>query len=309
VLINVVLLILFGISWGMSLPLIKIAVSAGHHPLGLVFWQVSFSTLVLGSYLLVTRQPVSLRLVSLRYYLLIAILGSLVPSGFSLLAASRLPAGIMAIVIATVPLVSLLVALLARIELFSWQRCIGISLGVCALMLIALPETSLPDPTLAPWLLVALVAPVCYALEANFVAARAPVGHSAIATLFAASCIGVLLLLPIVWPLGWGVSLLGHWDISHWTLLGSSACNVVAYTGYLWLLARTGAVFTSQIAYVVTLTGVAVAVTLLGEHYGLSVWLAVGMMLAGLLLVKPSRVERPPRDGSYSQASTSARKF
>ena len=32
-------LMLFGIGWGASIPLSKIAVSGGHMPLGLIFWQ------------------------------------------------------------------------------------------------------------------------------------------------------------------------------------------------------------------------------------------------------------------------------
>ena len=41
-------LILIGTSWGLTVPLIKISVSEGYQPFGLIFWQMVIITLVLG---------------------------------------------------------------------------------------------------------------------------------------------------------------------------------------------------------------------------------------------------------------------
>ena len=278
----------------MTMPLIKIAIEAGHHPLGLITWQMFFAAVMLGVFLLIKKQRVALSAVALKYYVLIAFIGTLIPNTFSLFATDHLPAGIMAIIIATVPMMSLAVALIARIEAFSWMRTVGVILGVFALLLIALPDASLPDPSKAPWLLVALIAPLCYAIEGNFVAARAPIKLSPLVTLFGASAIGTLLITPLVWFGDMTVSFTGTWDISHWAILGSAMGHVAAYSGYLWLLGRAGAVFTSQIGYVVTLSGVIGAIVMLGESYGLSVWLAVAMMLFGVALVRPKKSESIP---------------
>jgi drug/metabolite transporter (DMT)-like permease len=284
-------MIFFGLCWGITVPLTKIAIEAGHHPLGLINWQMFLSAIMLGIVLLIKKQSVACSSVAIKYFVVIAFIGTLVPNTFSLLAIDQLPAGIMAIVIATVPMMSLVVALLARIEAFSWTRTVGIILGACALLLIALPDASLPDPTRAPWLLVALIAPFCYAIEGNFVAARAPIKLSPIVTLFGASVIGTLLLTPVVWFGGMTVSLNVVWDMSHWAILGSAVGHVAAYSGYLWLLGKAGAVFTSQLGYVVTLSGVIGAIVLLDENYGLTVWVSVAMMLAGVALVRPKKSE------------------
>jgi drug/metabolite transporter (DMT)-like permease len=287
--LNFISILFFGLCWGLTVPLIKIAVKAGHHPLGLIAWQMFLATLMLGVFLVIKKQRVPFSAVALKYFTIIAFIGTLIPNTFSLFATDHLPAGIMAIIIATVPMMSLVVALIARIEMFSWMRTIGVILGVCALLLIALLDTSLPDPSKAPWLLVALIAPFCYAVEGNYVAARAPIKLSPVVTLFGASVIGTLLLTPIVLIGGTGVSFTDTWDISRWAIIGSSIGHVAAYSGYLWLLGRAGAVFTSQIGYIVTLSGIIGAVVLLGESYGLSVWLAVSMMLFGIALVKPKK--------------------
>lgn len=290
-LINFTSLVLFGLCWGITIPLAKIAIEGGHHPLGLIAWQLFLSAVLLGVILLVKRERVACSAVALKYFTVIAVIGTLIPNTFSLLATDQLPAGIMAIVIATVPMMSLAVALIARIEAFSWMRTVGIILGVTALLLIGLPQASLPDPSKAPWLLVALIAPLCYAIEGNFVAARAPIKLSPVVTLFGASVVGTLLITPVVLFGGMSVSLTGVWDLSHWAIIGSAIGHVAAYSGYLWLLARAGAVFTSQIGYVVTLSGVIGAILMLGESYGVSVWVAVAMMLFGVALVRPKTKE------------------
>lgn len=276
------------------MPLVKIAIEAGHHPLGLITWQMFFAAITLGIFLLIKKQAVARSAVAMKYYIVIAFIGTLIPNTFSLFATDHLPAGIMAIIIATVPMMSLTVALIARIEAFSWMRTVGVILGVVALLLIALPDASLPDPSKAPWLLVALIAPLCYAIEGNFVAARAPIKLSPLVTLFGASVIGTLFITPIVWFGDMTVSFTGAWDISHWAIIGSAVGHVAAYSGYLWLLGRAGAVFTSQIGYVVTLSGVIGAVVILGESYGISVWIAVAMMLLGVALVGPKKSDSVP---------------
>lgn len=269
--------------------MIKIAVDAGHHPMGIILWQMFISAVLLGVTILVRRTPVPVNRRSIAFYLIVAVIGTLIPNGFSLLALGSLPAGIMAIVMATVPIVSLCIAVLAGIEKFSAKRLLGVVLGVSALMIIALPEASLPDPAMAPWLLVALIAPVCYAVEGNFVAVRTPIDLSPVATLFGASVVGVLILAPVVWLGDNSVTVDGSWDVSRWAIVGSSFGHVIAYTGYLWTLGRAGAVFASQVGYVVTLTGVITAIVLLGEEYSVTVWAAVALMLAGVALVRPHR--------------------
>lgn len=287
--LNLVAVIVFGICWGSAIPLLKFAISAGHHPMGMMVWQLSVAVLVLGAALLMRRKPLHIRVFNCRYLLFVSLIGTLVPNTFSLFATQHLPAGILAIVIATAPIMSLIIALVARVELFSWKRFAGVMIGVASLILIAVPETSLPDPSKAPWVLVAILAPLCYAAEGNYVAVKAPKNLDAVTTLFGASVCGLLLLLPLVYGFGWQVPVWVVWDGSRWTIVLAALGHVTAYTGYLWLLGRVGAVFTSQIAYIVTLTGVFASVLFLGERYGWLLWLAVALMFVALTLVKPVR--------------------
>lgn len=288
-LLNLAAVFVFGVCWGSAIPLLKFAIGAGHHPMGMMVWQLSVGVLVLGAALLIRRKPLHIKVFNFRYLLFISLIGTLVPNTFSLFATQQLPAGILAIVIATAPIMSLTIALVARVEVFTWKRFAGVMIGVTSLILIAVPDTTLPDPSKAPWILVAILAPLCYASEGNYVAVRAPQNLNAVTTLFGASVCGLLLLLPLVYGFGWQVPMLVVWDASRWAIVLAALGHVIAYTGYLWLLGRAGAVFTSQIAYIVTLTGVLASVLFLGERYGWLLWVAVALMLVALALVKPVR--------------------
>ena len=61
------------------------------------------------------------------------------------------------------------------------------------------------------------------------------------------------------------------------------------------LLKTSGAVFGSQAGYVVTFSGIAWSLGLLDETLPLMAWVALGMMLVGLILVEPKdEVEARP---------------
>ncbi len=280
-------LLVFGLAWGMTQPLTKVAVSTGYQPMGLIFWQMLFGVILLGAVIAVRRIRVPFDRRHILYYIAIAFLGTLLPNSFSYLAAAQLPAGIMAVAITTVPMFSLLIALAIGNERFRFSRSMGIVLGVSAMLLIALPEASLPVAGQGFWVLVALIAPICYGFEGNFVASRAPRTLNPIAALWGASFIGIFISGPLALVSGQWVDLFKPWTAPEWALLGSSIAHAVAYSGYMWLVGFAGVVFTAQIAYVVTIGAIVIAMTFLGETYSGYVWFAIALMMMGLALVQP----------------------
>ena len=281
-----------GCVWGATQPLTKVAVSSGHHPFGLIFWQFVIVATVLGAVTLIRGYRIPLTAHALRFYVIIALIGTLIPNSFSYAAAVHLPAGILSLAVATVPMMTLLIALGVGNERFVIRRVIGIALGVTAMMLIALPEASLPEPALAPWLLVALIAPLCYAAEGNYIAADQPKDLHPVPALFAASVIGMIVAAPLALLTGNWLNLLQPWQAPEYALLASSVGHAIAYSGYIWLVAFAGVVFSAQIGYFVTGSAIVFSMMFLGESYSAWVWGAVAMMAAGLFLVQPSRRDR-----------------
>jgi drug/metabolite transporter (DMT)-like permease len=286
-------LLLLGCGWGLTQPLIKITVTAGYQPLGIIFWQMLIGAVLLGAlrWRQIGRLPVTRK--TLAVWLMIATIGSLIPGITSYRAAFHLPAGIMSIVIATIPMMAFPIALALGNDTVSRRRLGGLALGLIGVGFIALPDASLPERAMIAFLPLALIAPFCYACEGNIVARWGTAGLDPFAVLFGASVVGTFISLPLAIGSGQFFVPRSPFILADFTLFLSSAVHVLVYTGYVWLIGRAGPVFAGQVSYVVTGSGVLWAMVLLGETYSLWVWVALVCMVLGLMLVQPRLAHTP----------------
>ena len=283
----VAVLVVLGVGWGSTQPLGKIAASSGYPPFALILWQLVICVLVLGAITLVRGKGLSLSRRALVFYVVIALVGTLVPNATFYISVARLPAGIMSIIIAVVPMIAFPLALVLGFDRFDSRRLVGLMFGLAGVALIALPKASLPDPAMAAFLPLALVGPACYAMEGTFVSRYGMAGMDPVQAMFGASLVGLLLCLPVVLITGQWVDPMPPWGLPEAALGLSSALHALLYAGYVGLAARAGAVFATQTAYIVTASGLCWAMVLLGERFSHWVWLAMVVMLVGIALVRP----------------------
>jgi len=280
-------LLLLGIGWGSTQSLGKLAVSSGHQHFGLIFWQLVIGAVLLGAINLLRRQSFAITVAGLRFAVVIALIGTLIPNSTFYMSVAHLPGGVMSILISTVPLLSFPLALALGMDRFSPLRLLGLCCGLLGVALIALPQTSLPSPDMAAWLPVAMIGPLFYALEGNYVAKWGTAGLDAVQAMFWASLVGALIALPLMLLTGQWISPLPPYGVPELALIASSCVHALVYAAYVWLAARAGAVFATQTSYFVTGSGVLWAVLLLGERFSGWVWAALAVMLLGLFLVQP----------------------
>lgn len=286
-------LIAMGAGWGLTQPLTKIAVSTGYGHFGLIFWQLLIGAGVTGVVLALRGTLPRLTRARLPIVIVVALFGTLIPNTTSYQAAFHLPAGLMSIIIATVPMFAFPIALALGIDRFSVRRMAGLSLGLAGVALIALPQGSLPDPAMLAFIPLALVAPLCYGVEGNAVNRMGMAGLSAVQLLFLSSATGLLAALPLALFSGQFIPPAGLATGAGRALVGSALLHVTVYAGYVWLISRAGAVFAGQVAYLVTGFGVLWAMLFLGESYSGWVWAALAAMFAGLTLVRPRDTSAP----------------
>ncbi len=288
-------LLILGVGWGSTQSLGKMATATGHQPFGLIFWQLVICSVVLGILSAVRRKGLVFTRDAFKFYVVVAIIGTIIPNATFYAAVHHLPAGIMSILISTVPLLAFPMALALGIDRFTGTRMLGLLLGLSGVALIAAQGsgTGLSHGLLLIWLLVGMVGPLFYAIEANYVARNGTAGMDAVQAMFGASVVGVVLALPIA-------LVSGHWFIPdlpfqrpEWALLIASSVHALVYASYVWLASRAGSVFASQCSYLVTASGVFWAMALLGERFSPVVWAALVVMLAGVALVQPRSVAKP----------------
>jgi drug/metabolite transporter (DMT)-like permease len=276
-----------GITWGVTFSLARIAAEAGAHPIGLAFWQAAGGALVLLPVCLYRKVLPRINWQNCKRYMVIALAGTAVPGTFLFYAASRVPSGILAITVSLVPMLTYVFALILGIDKYANRRFVGIMLGFGAILLLSLPESSLPDPGMVKWMLLALLASVFYTIENIYVDISIPQGTDLVALLAGGLCVAALLLAPIAFSQSAFVTPQYPFTEVEWAIIAMAFVSSTAYALFFYIVKKSGAVFASLVGYVITLAGVFWGMLFFGESHSIWVWAALATMLVGMAMVTP----------------------
>ena len=289
------LLAVSGMLFGLGAPLSKIAVTLSPHPVRLAFWVNALTALACLSVTAWRRRWPALDAPTIRFLLLWGLFGASLAEVVLLAVAERLPASTLSVLIVLESFLVFAIAALAGRERPSARRLLGLLLGLVAMAVVLRTpgghDAAGPVAPALPLLLLALIVPLCYAAEDLLLASRLPARLDTVAGVGLASVAGCALLLPVVLLLGEPVlptaaearSALGA------TVAALSFSSLLGTCLYARMVSGAGAVFGSQVGYVITLAGIAWAMLLLGERPAPGLWTALGIMFVGLLLVEPRR--------------------
>ena len=220
-------------------------------------------------------------------FIILALIGTAIPSVCFYYAASKIPAGVLAITVTLVPILTYAFATVLKLEKLVAKRILGILLGALAILFLVVPETSLPDRSAVIWILVACISSICYAAENIVLALRNLGGIGPIRMACGMSLIGAL-LLGIVGILTKNIFIIAiPFDDLSWTILALAVINVTAYTLFIFTISQSGPLFASQVGYLVTLSGIFWGILLFGESNSIWVWVSLVTMLVGLTFVSP----------------------
>lgn len=278
-----------GAGWGATIPLTKIAVSTGHLQFGLIFWQLAIGAVVLGIILVFRKRPLRVTWRSFGLFSVIACFGTIFPNLASYTAAMHLPATLLAILIATVPMFSFPIAIALGGDRFEWRRAAGLVIGIIAVIILVAPDAALPDRSLVWFVPVALIAPFFYGIEGNYISRFGTLHHGPIQTLFGACVVGMIIVGPIAVAMGHWFSPLTHFGAAEKAMTASAILHGLVYATYVWLVAKVGAVFASQVAYAVTVFAVIWSILFLDEPASPFLWGALACMIVGMSLVSPRK--------------------
>lgn len=283
------LLLAFGGIWAATLAVAKFAAGAGVPPIALAFWQSFGGGLVVLAIAQARGQPIRFGRPYLRYYLIGGFVGLAWPNAVSFLAVPQLGTGLLSLLFTLAPVLTYLIAQALRIERFFWIRGAGIALGFLGMLAILTPRASLPSPDALFWALVAMTAPLSLAIGNIYRSLDWPAGADPLALSAGLMLGSSLLLLPAMLATGAWMPL-PPFGAAEWATAAQAGATGVAYILLLALQRAGGPVYLSQVGYVVALTGILLGIALYGETLESSIWLAVGLLFAGVALVN----RRPP---------------
>ena len=280
-------LLTMGLTWGLSFSLARIAAVAGIHPLAITFWEAAGAGAILLLVCLGRGRAVPISRELGLFYLASGLLGMVIPGAIFFYAAAHVPAGVLSISIAIIPVLTFATSAVLRLETFVLMRIAGVVLGVLSIVLLIGPQQSLPDPAQLPWVLLSLVAAACYAALNVMVAVWKPkrtTSFTATTGMFVAAS---LIMVPVLYATGTFVPYSWPWRDAEWAMLGLGAINAVSYSLFFYLIETAGPVFSSQTANLVTLFGVLWGIVIFGEQHSAWVWLSLATMMAALALLSP----------------------
>jgi len=288
--------------WGSSYLMIEIALTAWR-PEQIVGLRIVLAALILFAVVVFTRQTFPRTARSWLYFLVIAVIGNCLPFFLISWGQQRVESGLAGILVSVTPLFVLILAhFTLPDERFRQRHLFAFMLGFAGIVVLMGPDSLAAlggsgDRLLAQ--LAILGGAVCYATAtviARLMPPSTPLVTSAGVMILASGVMapfiadGVGALPQVAWAAILALGFLG--------VFGTSVASIL----YFYLVAQTGARFTSLLNYLIPVWAVMLGATVLDEKFPPSTWLALILVLSGLILV--SRFDQiAPRSDSHESKS------
>ncbi|KTD64501.1 DMT family transporter [Legionella spiritensis] len=281
-LLALLLLILLGIIWGSGYSLARFAMTHGVPPLGYAFWQALGPAVLLTLSAVLTSSNRWLTKTNWPYFLICGLVGIAIPNTNMYFIASHMPAGLLAVLVNTVPLLVYPLALFTRQERFDIWRILAILLGMSGILIIIAPTG---EGLLSGWTLLTMVSPLAFALCSIYIGVRQPMRLTALEAasgmLFAAS----LLLIPVVIQQHAFFPLTPPFTATKQVILLEIILSSLGYLLFFKLIRLAGPVFYSLTGGVVALTGLFWAYIVFSEKPDTLQSLAIACVLSAIFLL------------------------
>ena len=283
--VTIGMLFALGVSFALAISLNRFAVDDGVPFLPYVFWQSLGGgvALMLMAAALRRLPPIDFR--HMRIFLSAGALNLSFPYMLLAYLAAKVPASLLTLGLSLVPVMIYALALTLRQDRFHTLRFGGILLGLAGILVVLLPQASLPAPGMAGWVALGLLPSLSYAVNAVLVARWRPqeTGSLPLAGGLMLASAGYVLIVMAATGEWWAFD--GAFGIGHGATIGAMANNCVSFYLVFEVIRRAGPVIFSTVNYIATLSGMGFGMWFFGEAPSAYIWGAVVLMFAGLFLV------------------------
>ena len=263
----------------------KFVAASGIPFVAYVVWQALGAALLLAAISLGLGKRIGVAAPLCRIYLVFGLIGSALPLLTINFVAPSLPVGLVSLVTPLVPMLTYACAIFFRIETLKAIRLSGLLLGLAGVMVVILPEASLPSPDMTTAFLILMLAPVSIAVSNVAAAMMRPPETTSFSMAVGGLSVGALFLLPVlaVGDNWWFFD--GTMDTGHWAVIVAVVLNAVFFFLLFEVIHREGPVFFATSNYITALAGMGWGMVLLGEAHSPLIWVALALLFAGLFLV------------------------
>jgi drug/metabolite transporter (DMT)-like permease len=278
----IVLLILLGFIWGSGYSLAKFAMTHGVPPLGYSFWQSLGPALLLTPICLLTKKTAMLNPRYWPYFLICGLIGIAIPNTNMYFIASHIPAGLLAVLVNTVPLFVYPLALLLKQEQFDGWRLFALILCMIGIVFIIGISTPL---IYSFWAILALISPLAFALCSLYINEKQPKEIDILTAASGMLLCSSLLLTPLVISQHAFYSLSGPLTLVKQVVVLEIILSSLGYLLFFMLIRIAGPVFYSLTGGIVALTGLFWSYWIFGELLTLMQSIAVTLVICAIFLL------------------------
>ncbi len=277
-------LLLLGAIWGASFLFMRVAV-AEFTPLALIEVRVAIGAIFLTSILAMQGKLSSLR-GRTKQFLILGALNSAIPFSLFAFAVKHQTAGLSSVLNSTAPLFGAIVAFLWLGERLRVMQVVGLILGFCGVVILAMSKNTLDGKLIA--VAAGLLAAMLYGVAAHY-SKRSFQGCPPLAVSSGGLIGATVFLLPAMpWSLSDQVPSLKAWACA---LALGIVCTGVAYILYFRMIELYGASRTMVVAYLIPIFGVLWGFWFLEESINTSMLVGGSIVLAGTVLVSRSKAK------------------
>lgn len=276
--------------WGSAFTLIGVAVQTLTPE-----WLVAYRMIIGASLVLIYSRLVGHRLPALRdkrwlWYAVIALTGASLP--FVLIATGQksVDSGLSAILIGTMPLITIILAHFFTDEKLNGMKFIGFLIGFIGIVVLFLPE-DLSLTLVSDWQAqsLILIGSICYAVT-TIIASRAPDTPSPVGA-------AMMLLIGAFLSTTWAALTAGPPPIPSKTALYSVIALGLGSTGiatvtYLWVIDKAGPSVMARINYFIPVCSVTLGVIYLKEALDWRIFVALFVILLGVIISRLGKASK-----------------
>lgn len=276
------LLILLGFIWGSGYSLAKYAMSNGVPPLGYAFWQSLGPAVLLTLVCILSKRNLLIYSAYWPYFFICGLLGIAIPNTNMYFIASHIPAGLLAVLVNTVPLLVYPLALLSGQEKLDAWRLVALAIGMTGILLIVGVNTT---GLYSGWTLLALLSPLGFALCSIYIGAKKSPRVEAIQAAAGMLIAATLLLTPVVIYQHSFYGLSGPLTLVKQVIVLEVLLSTLGYLLFFILIRLAGPVFYSITGGVVALTGLFWGYIVFGEQPSRQQSTAAALVVFAILLL------------------------
>lgn len=289
-----VLVIAFGVVWGITPALSRLSSGLGTEPFGLAMVTNGIGAVFCFAVAAYRRKLPRLGWPEWQFYIILALLVGVGQKLTTFWVAGHVDAAILSMIVTLQGIMVFGIAAAMGLEKATPKRLIGLLVGMAGVGAVLLSRLQFGGSDAAIWILAALLLPALMAVETVFLGARMPTHIDVFASIGVLMVVSFVLLIPLVALSGQAILPPDtSWTLALFVvLLGLAGAGSMILT--LQIVEIAGPVFAGQGAYAMTLAGIVWGMLLLDESLSPLAWGAFLVILLGLYLVEPKA-----RDGEF----------